>query len=467
MRPNRGSIRAIAVAALLTLWPVRVMGADSNRWKQDAHSVARWVRTIAVDTEEGRYWPADALSPSEADVELGDGTAGVVLFWIAMHRAEPHGGFLEDVRRGADYLAAHARTSIDPAAPGAWTTGLYGPIAGSAFALHEAYKLTGDERHRNAALRLVELLHSTAQRDAAGASWGNNHDVLSGAAGTGLFLLYAAREMGHTASGELAAEAGRKLLRRAVPDSRGGITWKVSYESRFVLPNFSHGTAGIAYFLASLYELKRDPAFLDGALAGAAWLETVGDRSDDGFRVFYGWPDARWERRYDIGWAHGPAGTARLFFKLWKISGEQKWLDLVKAGARSLRNSGLPVSPKGEYGKEFDRTQRFGTAGVVRFFLDLYATTGERADLDFAIRLADDIRGASIRQKDSLKWASKRYGFMERPNELAEFSGYFYGAAGYGLMLLGVDGAIEKEPWTLRLPDDPFGSIASKSSPLE
>lgn len=422
-----------------------------------AEAVARRLRAVAVDTPTGRYWPADVLASSDArDVDLGTGMSGVVMFWIGMHQADPNGGYLDEVRRGADYLAANLRTSIDPASPGEWTTGLYGPITGPAFALHEAYRLTGDERHREAALRLVDLLHQTAIRDANGASWGQTHDVLTGAAGTGLFLLYAANEMGHAASCDLARLVGRKLLLRGVPDGRGGTTWKASYEARFNLPNFSHGTAGIALFLASLYESTGDRTFLEGALAGARWLRSVADRSDGGFRIFYGWPDPGWPRRYDIGWAHGPAGTARLFFKLWSITGEAEWMEIVNACARTLRTSGLPANLRPEYGSSLERNQRFGTAGVARFFIDLHAITGDPADLELARALARDIIDSGVRESESLTWRTPRAPFMERPGLNAEFTGWFYGSAGYGLLFLSIDEALRGDRRLARFPDDPF-----------
>jgi hypothetical protein len=39
---------------------------------------------------------------------------------------------------------------------------------------------------------------------------------------------------------------------------------------------------------------------------------------------------------------------------------------------------------------------------------------------------------------------------------VTEFTGYFSGAAGYGLALLRVAAEAEHRPWRLRLPDDPF-----------
>ena len=435
---------AILIAATLSSHP-------------DLAGIARWLEQTAIATAQGTSWPEDAMRPDVSEIDTGTGSAGVLVFWIAMHRADPEGGFLEQIRRTADHLAANMRSTIEPRAPFEWTTGLYGPIAGPAYALNEAYRETRDEKHRLAALRLVDLLHATATRTAQTAAWNTNHDVLTGAAGTGLFLLYAAREMGRADSLQLAKEVGTKLLRVGIPLPNGRMTWKGSYEARFNLPNFSHGTAGIAYFLASLHEQTKDRPFLDGAVAGANWLRDVADRTEGGFRLYYGWPEAGWSRPYDIGWAHGQAGTARLFYKLWLITGERDWRDLVHAGARSLRSSGLPRSPKAEYGAKFELDQRFGIAGVVRFFSDLAAVMDDKAQLEFADTLAQEIRSAATREHGTVRWRRPRHVFMSEPGKDGEFTGYFYGAAGYGLALLGVELAKRGEAFPLRLPDDPFG----------
>lgn len=78
--------------------------------------------------------------------------------------------------------------------------------------------------------------------------------------------------MDHAASGELARDVGRRLLLRGVADSKGGMTWKSTYENRFVLPNFSHGPAGIGYSLAALHEYNKAPESGDVILGAAIHL---------------------------------------------------------------------------------------------------------------------------------------------------------------------------------------------------
>jgi quercetin dioxygenase-like cupin family protein len=91
-------------------------------------------------------------------------------------------------------------------------------------------------------------------------------DVFAGPAGNGLLLLWAADELDHPPSRELAARAGRWLIEIA-EEAPGGLSWPVSKGGPRVMPNFSHGTAGIAYFLAALYQATGERDFLDAAVA--------------------------------------------------------------------------------------------------------------------------------------------------------------------------------------------------------
>jgi hypothetical protein len=55
-------------------------------------------------------------------------------------------------------------------------------------------------------------------------------------------------------------------------------------------------------------------------------------------------------------------------------------------------------------------------------------------------------------------WPATRQVFMPDPGKPAIFTGYFYGNAGYGLLLLQYDAARRGRDWKWRLPDNPFGA---------
>lgn len=430
---------------------------EPRPYLEAAQQTAAWLDSVSIAMPEGTAWPADVLRPDTVVTHtLGDGVPGIVVFFLELHRATQDGAYLNQARRGADYLLTTLPGSVQlDASPRLGS--LYADVPGTSFALYETFKATGDARYRDGAIQGVTLLHETATETDEGVYWDETYnDVLYGTAGTGLFLLYAAREMGHAASQALAAQAGQTLLRRARPE-QGGLTWLFREDRDFILPNFSHGTAGLGYFLAMLYDATGEQDFLDAALGAATYLEAIARTEHGGFLVPYGWPNPDWEGHYDVGWAHGPAGTARLFYKLHQITGEARWMDLVKASAQGIRQSGLPHTPQPGFGDEpFKPDLRFGTASVALFFLDLYQETNDSADLAYARTLVDDLLARATHDAGKRHWEAPRYAFFEHGGEPAAFTGYFYGAAGYGLVLLRLDAAQHSEKHKIALPDDPF-----------
>jgi hypothetical protein len=105
-------------------------------------------------------------------------------------------------------------------------------------------------------------------------------------------------------------------------------------------PNFSHGTAGVGYFLTRLYAATREPAFLEAARAGARYLDAVATRAGGGELVFHHEPGGG--DLFYLGWCHGPAGTARFYHALGQVTGEHVWEEKIRAGARALLLSGVP-----------------------------------------------------------------------------------------------------------------------------
>jgi lantibiotic modifying enzyme len=421
-----------------------------------AADVARWLESTALDAPHGRAFPADAEAKDAPGSDLATGAAGHLLFLIELRRAGGDRKLDDAVRARADYVLASLPAALDPAAQPPQASLYYG-VPGMGFALDRAFEATGDRRYRDGALRCVALVHGAAKRDEAGVTWGRFNDVLFGDAGTGLFLLYAARAMRHAPSRDLAADVGRALVARASAE-RGGLTWRFRKDAEVVLPNFSHGTAGVAYFLTALYRETGRREFLDAALAGARYLEAVAKTDGGAFLVPYGWPNPEWKDLYDVGWAHGPAGTARLFHALGTATGDARWPRLARACAEGVRRSGLPGPPRQGFGTEpFKSDMRFGAAGVAVFYADMYRATGEKNYLDGALAIARDLLARGTRDGTGLRWVYARYPFMEKAGAPAAFTGYLHGAAGFGLTLLACDAAERGRGRSVRLPDDPFG----------
>jgi lantibiotic modifying enzyme len=424
-----------------------------------AIAIANWLRTTVIDTEHGPVWPDDHLRPEVTTMGLGSGVAGRVLFFLALRDQSGDEQYLDDVRIGADYMLKRLPSYLKDTTEQHTIASLYNGLPGIAFALNKAHKATHDSRYRDGALTCLNELHRLARRDNDGVTWNERHDILNGSAGTGLFLLYAAKEMDHKPSLELAALAGDWLIAHSELKARG-LTWTAGADMDIILPNFSHGGAGIGMFLAALSEATGEKEFENSAIAAAEYLKSITTPHDSLFLVPYGIPNVGFTRPHDVGWAHGPAGTARLFYELWRITADTAWMDLTRQCAYTVLHSGMPGVPAPEFGEvPFKKDMRFGTASAAMFLLDLGAITGDQSYISFARRLTADIASLAVRDSLTMHWQMPRYEFMPNPNEPAQFTGYFYGAAGYGLLFLRLDAATRHKDWRHTFPDNPFHPV--------
>jgi len=210
-----------------------------------------------------------------------------LLFLVELHRGTGDSTWLADARGGGDHLigtldAYHLLVQA----------GLYGGIGGVGFVLHQLYLATGEEKYRRGAMRTVDLLHQHAQSVGDGVEWNSYTDVVFGGAGVGLFLMYAARAMGRPESLELARRTGRRLLELRIA-SHKSLYWRMSPTVDKLYPNFSHGTSGVAYFLATLFCETREQPFLEGSLRGASYLKSIAVTEGNVCLLFRHEPDAR------------------------------------------------------------------------------------------------------------------------------------------------------------------------------
>lgn len=431
----------------------------TGAYARAAIDAATWIRSTAVTSEHGTAWPADPHDTAAVVTNLYSGTPGVVLFFLELAAYTGDDSYLDDARAGADFLIARmegrglatneetGETIPDFTMQAA---GFYTGLAGIGFTLEEVYKATGDQRYRDGAMRAVELIHEQAREVGDGVEWVDSTDIISGSAGTGLFLLYAAKEMGHPESMRLAGRAGRRLLEVA-EEHETGLGWRMNAEYQRLMPNFSHGTAGVAYFLAALHEATGDPAYLDAALAGAERLLDLAETEGDVCLVFHHTPDGE-DLQY-LSWCHGPAGTARTFYKLFQITGDPVWMEWTLMSANGVYESGIPETLTDGFWNNVG--QCCGSAGVAEFALALYGVDDREQHLSFARRAADDMVARGTEDAGGLMWVQAEH--RSQPEFLVAQTGYMQGAAGIGMMLLHLDAALEgRDSPRIVFPDTPY-----------
>ena len=406
-----------------------------------SEKTASWIRASEVRAPEGLSWPAVPKDPGSVALNLYSGTPGVVLFFLQAYYSTGKEAYLRAAREGADFLLSRMA--------GVNGMGLYEGLSGIAFALEETYRASGDEKYRQGFLVCLGRIKTAAVEAGAGVEWGSTTDIISGNAGTGLFLIYAARETKDGSWLDLAARAGARLAELGRPEN-GGLKWAMVPDFPRLMPNFSHGTAGIAYFLAALYKETKDRKFLDAALAGAKYLLSVAKTEGDSCLIFHDEPDNR--DLYYLGWCHGPVGTARLFYLLYEVSGDGSWLDWVRKSANALLQSGIPDEETPGFWNNAGIC--CGLAGVGEFFLDLYKALGDKSYLEFSKRVTARLLAKASVENGNMSWVQAEH--RTRPDYLFAQTGYMQGAAGIGTFLLRLDAADRAKTRRVIFPDTPF-----------
>ena len=406
--------------------------------RQIAEDDGPWLPVAVVDG-------APAAPASDRDC-LYDGIAGLapVLAEIAEHR---------ELDAREQELASSIATRLLAQTGGRVEPSLYIGVAGDAVAL----RLLAPGSESVALHRLVELMtpmgwHST---------WGHEvgadaplTDIIGGTAGIMLTAIWAG---GATAAA--IAETGGEALLQAADTTDAGLDWGMWPHADGRMPNYSHGTAGVATALAIVGTALGREDFVRAAQLGAQHLLTVGIL-DEGFVIPHTIPPSSREvEPLTYSWCHGPTGTSYLFGALAHAGVEEvsglAVADLHRRCVHSVLNSGVPQRLRPGF---WDNDGRCcGTAGVGESLLDAAQDSRDPswADqlLDAACTMADAIVERAIRDEAGARWR-----FLEYRDEqplLPPGTSWMQGAAGIAAYLMRLSRVIEHGPSAARVVDRP------------
>ncbi len=219
-------------------------------------------------------------------------------------------------------------------------------------------------------------------------------------------------------------------------------------------PNFSHGTAGVAYFLATLYGSTKDKVFLDAALAGAKYLDAIATRRN-GARAIFHVSDGGTDRFY-LSWCHGPVGTARLFDRLYTTTGDERWRQWIDELTAWVVQSGAPEQQSAGYWNNI--SQCCGAAGIGQYCIDLtrhYKPQAAAALDALRQRVAAHLTSRATDEATGLRWVQAEN--RTQPENLVAQTGFMQGAAGVGMFFLSLDAYTRKSPGPSQWADSPWG----------
>lgn len=405
-----------------------------------------WIDRSTQQQSSGLAWPADPLRPAAIGLDYYNGTPGVVGFMAQLAYATGEATWRERAQKGGEYLAVEGEASLDRMGDGLYT-GIAG--LGATFMTLDDLGL-GPEwatATRKASARLVQR----AKKIDDGVEWSGTHDIIGGTAGIGLFLLQAARKWNDTELADLAVRAGRRLLKTAQP-AEGGLMWFPGAGVTRNYPNFSHGTAGVAYFLATLHQAgnRNEREFLDAALAGAKYLDRVSTRRNGARAVFH--VTGGGEDRFYLSWCHGPVGTSRLFYRLLETTRDPQWRRWIDELTAWLLSSGAPEQQSAGYWNNI--SQCCGHVGIGQYCIDI-GRRGWTSSLDqLRDRVAKHTLSRATDDAGGLRWVQAEN--RVSPEDLVAQTGFMQGAAGVGTFFLQLDAFSRRQPWRAPWPDTPW-----------
>jgi lantibiotic modifying enzyme len=255
---------------------------------EGALGVERFLGGQCIETDDGLTWRR--IPGGEPSHALYHGSAGIVLFYLELHRATGDDDYLATAIASGDDLLAHVRAKISSG--DLLTIAIYSAWPGFVIVLNELYRASREERFRSGAVSALDQIAAQSSEVGAGVGWvedppfsditgitGKSEvvDLSIGAAGAGIVLIYAFRE-GLIDSLDLAKRAADRLLEIAESVDRG-LRWLMLADMPFpfTAPNFSHGPAGVGHFLADLYRETNDDRYLEAATARGSICDVVFD----------------------------------------------------------------------------------------------------------------------------------------------------------------------------------------------
>lgn len=483
----------------------RVIATSPQQYLDAVLAAERHIAAHQRENEDGVYW-ADELC-DDTHITLYSGATGILYFYLELYRITGDERFGEIVRKATRFLERNWRATTVPdedhhlfpsahyeeanggAYPGEEFSLKLGP-GGVGSILLRVYQRYPSDELRATLEDIGRYLDEHAVKDEKGARWSGNTGVyLDG--GSFLYLALLFEEFHDKAIGELIDGYGRYLLStiQEQPDDTVIADGTNLYRS-FSMPNQEAGTSGGGYQLSRLYQLTGDERYLKAAEGAARYIEKIAVPQDKGYlipariegdgTVFRGnsdlsdpagdgstqhgdLPVTYTNPLFYLGDCNGVAGTSRLFYNLYAITGDRTWLDPVYALTDGLESIGAPEHQSAGLWNGSHYCD--GLSSVLPYFAGMAVVTGEDRWRDLVKRTADVLLGVAEHRtggdgEDEIVWPVA----WERiwPNDLSVSLGLYTGSAGIAAALLQAYALLDGRFTWDRLADDPWPTEASR-----
>lgn len=445
---------------------------DWQRLLQTAAESVNWIEQYghvdgdveSWDVMPGKQVEKDALLLDDASLYAG--AAGIALLYLKYYVATEQEKYLRKAEAGIRYVIRKYRGKEDfatevPFLQGAYIGYLNGP-AGGAYVAKELYKITGEERYKQFALTVADDAIEAAKDEQGALTWYGFYGIL-GEGGLILFLLDVYNTFGGDKYLDAAVKAAKYIADHKEDAPQGGYRWYVMDTETFptigkaggYFPGFEYGAAGCGYILASVYEQTHQEEYLDIAKKAAQYIQNIADYSEDGEAALVKYNDTYLTDLYYLGVCQGPIGTSRLFYKLYRITGDESYKDFVIKLTNGLLAAGAPTKHSDGYW----RTNCYccGAAGMLEHFLHVHKLTGNSVYLDAAYEAAEAIIGESTYQHKVRNWYTSWN--RHEPDRSEAYVGLYHGSGGCAASLLALAQYIEDKTYLPGYLEDPYQDL--------
>ncbi|MCM1536237.1 MAG: hypothetical protein NC126_09990 [Clostridium sp.] len=427
-----------------------------------AKSVGEYLEQFLVEASEGIYWrdeePSTENKTDKPDISYFSGTGGIGYLYLELYQVTGEEKYLTYAEKAVDYLDAHWKEQTEVTLSGinlpGIEYGIYMGIAGIGMLVAQYYRYAKRDKDLQTLRNIAYAVIDAAKQDAAGIWWNGDTSMLFDG-GILVFLAKANEFLKEERIGQAVRAAADNILSKAESDPRGGLAWlSTAHANQTRVPNFECGTAGVGYALTIAYDATGNEKYLDAAVEAAAHLKAIAVKQGDGFLI--PWHDnPKEETIFYVSSCHGPAGTSKLFYKLYQITGREEYLEDISGLYKGLRHLGVPEKQSAGYWNT--TCLCCGTAGVLQFFINYSMVTGSEEAKKAAVLAGNILLGEQEKQGKGIAFPLA----FERvhPDKITTSISYAVGTAGIAGALAQLYLFLEGRYKWDRLFDDPYPEV--------
>lgn len=416
---------------------------------QTAYETAEYLESVERKDEWGIYYPATTEgvfsypdTPLVSDTSFFGGAAGAAFFFLRLYLTDRNEKWLEKGKQLLDHVIGKYKGEEtyrpDPQTPYPETANgfLAGP-AGGAYVAHLYYLAGAGEKYGEYFRTVAQHLVKAFVPQETGVAITGSYAVLE-EGGLINFLLYAYKVTGEAQYLDTAGGFADYIVSKAEAADGNGVRWYAfdsegnGYGGKGYFPGYFHGTAGSACLLLNVYKFLKKSIYLETAQKAAAYLLEIAETTEDGKALWIPYLDPLVTDLFYLGQCQGSAGTSKLFYLLYEITGEQKYLDTVIGLTDGILETGAPKLHSRGYWHVLNYC--CGAAGMLEHFLHIHELTGEEKYLTAAEECAEVLISDSYGESVGRRWYTVTNRHL--PGEILVLSGLYNGGPGIAAALL-------------------------------